>query len=437
MTTVTVVGLGKIGLPLAAQIAGAGVAVHGVDINPDVVDSVMAGKAPFPGEPGLDERLAAAVGAGTLVATADAAAAASVSDVVIVVVPLVVDADARPAFGAMDAATAAVGPALRPGTLVVYETTLPVGTTRGRFVPALAAASGLRPGSDLLVAHSPERVSSGTVFRDLRRYPKLVGGIDPASTARAVAFYEEVLEFDERPDLPRPNGVWDVGSAEAAELIKLAETTYRDVNIAFANELATYAERLEVDVAEVIAAANSQPYSHVHSPGFVGGHCIPVYPWFLLAGAPDLRLPRTAREVNAATPAHVVDALGEAVGGIHGRRVAVLGLAYRGGVKETAFSGALALVEVLRERGATPLVHDPLWTSEEIKGLGFDPYELGSPCDAVIVQADHAEYRALGPADIPGAAALYDVRRCTPASGWSIPRLVLGAPPAAGPPRPT
>jgi UDP-N-acetyl-D-glucosamine dehydrogenase len=428
MTTATVVGLGKIGLPLAAQIAGAGVTVHGVDISPAVIDSVMAGRAPFPGEPGLDERIAAAVDAGALVATLDAAAAVKASDVVIIVVPLVVDAAARPAFGAMDAATAAVGPALRPGTLVVYETTLPVGTTRGRFVPALTEASGLQVGTDLLVAHSPERVSSGTVFRDLRRYPKLVGGVDPASTARAVAFYEEVLEFDERPDLPRPNGVWDVGSAEAAELIKLAETTYRDVNIAFANELATYAERIQIDVADVIAAANSQPYSHVHSPGFVGGHCIPVYPWFLLAGAPDLRLPRTAREVNAAIPAHVVDALAAAVGGLDGRRVAVLGLAYRGGVKETAFSGALALVDVLRERGATPLVHDPLWTPTEIKALGFDPYDLGTPCDAAIVQADHDEYRTLGPADLPGAAALYDVRRCTPAGGWgSTRRLVLGA----------
>ncbi len=432
MTTATVIGLGKIGLPLAVQIAGAGVATWGVDISPAVVDLVAAGRAPFPGEPDLDERLSAAVTAGTLTPTLDVARAVGASDVVIVVVPLVVDADARPAFGALDAATAAISPWLRPGTLVVYETTVPVGTTRGRLMPALAEQTGLEPGTGLLVAHSPERVSSGTVFADLRRYPKLVGGIDAPSAARAVAFYREVLTFDDRPDLARPNGVWDMGSAESAELTKLTETTYRDLNIGFANELATYAERLGVDIVDVIAAANSQPYSHVHLPGFVGGHCIPVYPWFLLAGAPGMRLPLAAREVNAATPGHVVDVLATALGDLAGRRVAVLGLAYRGGVKELAFSGALALVDVLGQRGALAVVHDPLWTAEEIRSLGLEPHRLGSPCDAAIVQADHAEYRTLGPADVPGAAAIFDVRRCTPTDGWgAVRRLVLGAPPPA------
>ena len=429
MTTATVVGLGKIGLPLAVQVAGAGVTTWGVDISPEVVDQVAAGRPPFPGEPELDERLAAVVQAGGLTPTLDSAGAVAASDVVVVVVPLVVDACARPSFGALDAATAAIAPALRPGTLVVYETTLPVGTTRDRCMPALASGSGLAPGSGLLVAHSPERVSSGSVFRDLRRYPKLVGGVDAPSAARAVAFYRQVLEFDERLDLGRPNGVWDLGSAEAAELTKLAETTYRDLNIGFANELAAHAEQLGVDVAEVIAAANSQPYSHLHSPGFVGGHCIPVYPWFLLAGAPELRLPRTAREVNDATPGRVVDRLAGAAGDLAGRRVAVLGLAYRGGVRELAFSGALALVEALRAREAAPAVHDPLWSADELRGLGFEPYELGTPCAAAVVQADHAEYRGLGPGDLPGATAVFDVRRCTPADGWgTVRRLVLGAP---------
>jgi len=279
------------------------------------------------------------------------------------------------------------------------------------------------------VAHSPERLSSGSVFRDLCRYPKLVGGIDAVSAAQALAFFREVLEFDERPELPRANGVWDLGSAEAAELTKLAETTYRDLNIAFSNELAVYAERLGLDVTDVIAAANSQPYSHLHAPGLVGGHCIPVYPWFLLAGAPELRLPRVGREVNAAVPRHVVDRLAGAVGDLRGRRVAVLGLAYRGGVKELAFSGALALVKVLADRGAVPVVHDPLWTPEEVRALGLEPHQLGAHCDAAIVQAGHDEYRGLGPADIPGAAVLFDLRRCTPTEGWGeVRRLVLGLP---------
>ncbi len=429
MTTAAVVGLGKIGLPLAVQIAGAGVTTWGVDISDRVVDQVASGRPPFPGEPHLEERLAGAVGSGALTPTLDIAAAARASDVVVVVVPLVVDAAARPDFGALDAATAALAPSLQPGGLVVYETTLPVGTTRGRLLPGLTEASGRHADDDLFVAHSPERVSSGSVFADLRRYPKLVGGVDAASGERATAFYRQVLEFDERPDLPRPNGVWDLGSAEAAELAKLAETTYRDLNIGFANELAAYAEALGIDVAEVIAAANSQPYSHLHAPGLVGGHCIPVYPWFLLAGAPELRLPRTARAVNDATPDRVLDRLAAATGGLAGRRVAVLGLAYRGGVKELAFSGALALVDGLRARGAAPVVHDPLWTAEELGTLGFEPYELGTPCHAAVVQADHAAYRTLGPADLPGAVAIFDVRRCTPPDGWgTVRRHVLGAP---------
>ena len=429
MTTAAVVGLGKIGLPLAVQIAGAGVTTWGVDIRPDVVDRVAAGRPPFPGEPHLEERLAGVIESGMLIPTLDMTAAAAATDVIVVVVPLVVDAAATPDFSALDAATAALAPSLRAGALVVYETTMPVGTTRGRLLPALAAGSGLAPGSDLFVAHSPERVSSGSVFADLRRYPKLVGGVDAASGHRAATFYRRVLEFDDRPDLARPNGVWDLGTAEAAELAKLAETTYRDLNIGFANELAAYAEALGVDVAEVIAAANSQPYSYLHTPGLVGGHCIPVYPWFLLAGAPELRLARTARAVNEATPDRVLDRLAAAAGDLAGQRVAVLGLAYRGGVKELAFSGALARVEGLRDRGATPVVHDPLWTASELRALGFEPYEPGTACHAAIVQADHAEYRTLGPGDLPGAVAVFDVRRCTPSDGWgTVRRLVLGAP---------
>ena len=226
---VSVVGLGKIGLPLAVQAASRGHHVRGVDILPEVVAAVNAGEPPFPGEPDLTEKLTEVVADGWLQATTDTSSAVGASRVVVIVVPLVVDAQARPDFRHLDAASSAVGAALRPGTLVSYETTLPVGTTRGRLAPALAAASGLDLGRDIFVVHSPERVSSGSVFRDLRRYPKLIGALEPAGAERAREFYDEVLEFDERADLDRANGVWDLGSAEAAELTKLAETTYRDV----------------------------------------------------------------------------------------------------------------------------------------------------------------------------------------------------------------
>jgi len=427
---VTVVGLGKIGLPLAVQIAGKGVCVRGADVSPVVVDLVSGGRAPFPGEPGLAERLGETVRAGLLTATTDTTAAVADSEVVVVVVPLLTDAAGQPDYRAVDDATACVAAGLRAGSLVSYETTLPVHTTRHRLGPALAAGSGLRPGPDFMLCHSPERVSSGTIFADLRRYPKLVGGIDPRSGDRAVSFYESILDFDDRPDLARPNGVWDLGSAEATELTKLAETTYRDVNIALANEFARFASTAGIDMYQVIAAANSQPFSHLHRPGVsVGGHCIPVYPRLYLASDPGARLPAAARKVNEAVPAQAVEMLAELTGGLSGLRVAVLGAAYRSGVKETAFSGVFAVVRELARQGAVPVVHDPLYTGPELRELTLEPYRIGEPCDAVIVHTDHAAYGVLTPADLPGVRALVDGRAITAPGPWTgIPRRVLGKP---------
>jgi nucleotide sugar dehydrogenase len=428
---ICIVALGKIGLPLAVQFAQRGHEVIGADVDRRVVDLVNRGEVPFPGEAELDSRLREVVESKRLTATLDTTEAVSRSEAVVVVVPLLVDAAGTPDFRAMDAATDAIAKGLRPGTLVSYETTLPVHTTRERFTPRLAEVSGLRPGQDLFVCHSPERVFSGRIFADLRRYPKLVGGIDPESARRAVELYEAVLEFDERPDLDRPNGVWDLGSAEAAELAKLAETTYRDVNIALANEFARFADRVGIDVHAVIEASNSQPYSHVHSPGIaVGGHCIPVYPRFYLSGDPEARIPAVAREVNEGMPAYAVDALADAVGGLNGLRVVVLGLAYRGGVKETAFSGAMPVVEHLRRRGAVVTVHDPLYTDQEIRSYGFEPHQLGQGCDAAILQADHAEYLTLGADALPGVRALVDGRHVVDPRPWSaagVEVITLGA----------
>jgi nucleotide sugar dehydrogenase len=408
--TVAVVALGKIGLPLAVQIASKGITVVGADVSETVVDLVNSAVPPFPGEAHLDEKLSEVVAAGRLEATRDTTDAVSRSEVVIVVVPLVIDADGAPDFSAMDSATRAISAGLRPGTLVSYETTLPVGTTRNRFGPTLEDGSGLTLGEDLFLVHSPERVFSGRIFSDLRRYPKLVGGIDGESTKRGAAFYRQVLDFDERPDLPRGNGVWEMENVEAAELAKLAETTYRDVNIALANEFAAFAERVGIDITDVIAASNSQPFSHIHKPGVaVGGHCIPVYPRFYLSGHPDAELVETARRVNLAVPGRVVDAVAGRLGGLEGHRVLILGAAYRGGVKETAYSGVFDLAQEISARGGRPLVSDPLYSPEELTRLGLEPW-LGDDVGAVIVQADHREYAHLTPSDVPGASVVYDGR---------------------------
>ena len=425
---ITVVALGKIGLPLAVQFATKGHEVIGADVNAETVELVNAGTEPFPGEAFLGEKLAEVVAAGTLRATTDTAAAVAESQAVVIVVPLFVDAEGVPDFGWMDAATRDVARGLQPGTLVSYETTLPVGTTRNRFRAMLEEGSGLVCGQDFFLVFSPERVFTGRVFADLRKYPKLVGGVDEASAARGVDFYEQVLDFDERPDLDRPNGVWDLGSAEASELAKLAETTYRDVNIGLANQFARFAEQHGIDVHAVIDASNSQPFSHIHRPGIaVGGHCIPIYPRMYLWNDPEATVVRAAREANAAMPSHTVDVLEAAYGDLAGARVVVLGAAYRGGVKETAFSGVFPTVDALRAKGAEVLVHDPMYTDDELESFGWTPYHLGEPVDAVVVQADHAEYREIAASDLPGARVLVDGRKVTDPARWDgVRRLLLG-----------
>jgi nucleotide sugar dehydrogenase len=422
---ICVVALGKIGLPLAVQFASKGHQVTGADVSERVVQLVNDGAAPFPGEADLDVKLKEAVAAGLMSATTDTAAAVAESEAVVVVVPLFVDAEGTPDFGWMDSATAAIARGLKPGTLVSYETTLPVGTTRNRWAPMLAEGSGLAAGKDFFLVFSPERVLTGRVFSDLRRYPKLVGGIDAESARRGVEFYQQVLDFDDRPDLSRANGVWDLGSSEASEMAKLAETTYRDVNIGLANQFARYADTVGIDVLKVIEACNTQPYSHIHSPGIaVGGHCIPIYPRMYLWNDPSATVVRSAREANAAMPAYAVDLLAAAYGDLTGVNVLVLGASYRGGVKETAFSGVFATVDELRKRGANPFVSDPMYTSDELVAHGLPPYQ-DEPVTALVIQADHAEYRSLGETDFPGVRVLVDGRRVTDPARWTTARRVV------------
>lgn len=408
---IAVVALGKIGLPLAVQFAEKGHSVIGCDVNPQTVDLVNKGIEPFPGETFLQEKLSVVVSAGRLRATTDTALAVADAEAVVIVVPLFVDAEGVPDFGWMDAATRDVAKGLKKGTLVSYETTLPVGTTRNRFAKMLEDGSGLKAGTDFHLAFSPERVFTGRVFADLRRYPKLVGGLTEACGIAAEKFYSAVLDFDERADLARPNGVWNLGTPEASEMAKLAETTYRDVNIGLANQFALYAQDNGVDVYAVIEACNSQPFSHIHTPGIaVGGHCIPIYPRMYLWNDPAATVVRAAREANAEMPVRAVARLEAEFGSVKGKKVVVLGAAYRGGVKETAFSGVFPTVNELKRLGATVAVHDPMYTDDELRHEGFEPFHFGETADAAILQADHAEYANLTEKQLPGVSVILDGR---------------------------
>ena len=412
---IAVVGLGHIGLPLAVQYASRGHDVLGVDLAPWIVEAINRGESPHRDEQALVERVPQLVAEGRLRATTwEAADGVREADAIVVIVPVVVDAQREIDFAPIDAATRDIARHLGPGTLVVYETTLPVGTTRNRFGPMLAEGSGLELDDGFHLAFSPERVLVGRVFLDLRRYPKIVGGTSDTSTDRAVAFYRDVL--DEGTD------VWRVTNAETAEMTKLAETTYRDVNIAYANELAQYAARNGIDVTEVIGAANSQPYSHIHQPGVgVGGHCIPVYPHFLFNGDPELRIPPLAREINESMGAFTIDRIEDRLGSLDGQPVLVLGVAYRGDVKEDAFSSAFRLRDELIAAGARVYAHDPYFDADHLRRLGFEPYDLESPEEVrvAILQAAHAEYAELEPSRLPGIELFVDGRNAIEPSRWT------------------
>jgi UDP-N-acetyl-D-mannosaminuronic acid dehydrogenase len=288
-----------------------------------------------------------------------------------------------------------------------------VGTTRDRFGPMLERGSGLAVDRDFFLAFSPERVLVGRVLLDLQRYPKIVGGTSDESTRRAVAFYESVLEpgTEVRP----------VANAETAEMTKLAETTYRDVNIALANEYARYAAARGIDVAEVIEAANSQPYSHIHQPGVgVGGHCIPVYPHFLFNTDADLRLPPLARQINEGMGRWTVDLVRERIGPLEGVPVLVLGIAYRADVREDAFSSAFRLRDELLASGARVLGHDPYFDAEHLRSVGFEPWDPHRPeqVRVAVLQAAHDQYRDMPPDAIPGLELMVDGRNALERERW-------------------
>jgi nucleotide sugar dehydrogenase len=400
-----VVGAGKMGLPLAVQFARHGWDVTAVDVNPDVVAAINAGRSHVTEEPGLAEGVAEVHAAGRLRATRDAAAAVCDADVAVLIVPVMLDDGHQPDYRYMDSAVDSILGGVHAGLTVIFETTLPVGDTRGRFLPRLEGAdAGLRGDENLFVAFSPERLYSGAVFANLATYPKLVGGVGPESTRRATEFYDSVLDAE----------IVAMSCAEAAEFSKLADTTYRDVNIALANEFARVADRVGVDVQEVIAAANSQPYSHIHQPGIgVGGHCIPVYPHLLLSRAPDLEVVATARRANDGVLGGVIKTLETQLGGLDDVPILVLGLTYREGVKELAYSRALPLIDRLQFHGADVRAYDPLLSDEEVdRACCAQPYHWGeaAPFRAIVAQTGDRLWRSIDFSLFPELEVLFDGR---------------------------
>jgi nucleotide sugar dehydrogenase len=398
-----VIGAGKMGLPVACVFASRGARVIVCDVDARIVDEINKGISPID-EPGVPELLAESVASGALRATRDTASAAATSGVIVVLVPVLLTADKQADMSIIDGVAQILATAIQPGTMVSIETTLPVGGTSR--LGAIIERGGLRAGQDFDLVFSPERVKSRFVLRNLQINPKIVGGITPEAASRAEAFYAKYLGAP----------VDNVGSLETAEFAKLAGMVYRDVNIALANELATYAEAHPIDFERALSAANTDGEAAILYPGIgVGGHCTPVYPHFLIndsmqRGVPA-RLAQVGREINDLQPINALNRIERVTGSLSGRRVVILGLGFRPGVKEHANSPTFALYRGLRERRAIPVVHDPLYTDEELASYGLEPVGSEGAEIAILVTA-HEAFREILPAlKATGLRTLFDGRR--------------------------
>ncbi|WP_106498262.1 nucleotide sugar dehydrogenase [Lentibacillus sp. Marseille-P4043] len=389
-SNVAVVGLGKIGLTLAAVFANNDYNVFGADISNDVVDSVNQGSSHIDNEPGLEELVANAQQNHTLSATTNTTKAVAQANVIVVIVPVLVDEQNNIDYQFIDLAVQEIAKGIKKNSLVIFETTLPPGDTKNRFGKKIAEISGLQLGTDFYLAYSPERVYSNRIIQDLQTYPKVVGGLNEKSLELASNFYKKALDCQ----------LIEVSSLETAEFAKVAECVYRDVNIALANELAQFADEQGVNMSEIIPASNSQPYSHIHSPGIgVGGHCIPIYPYFFINKGLDQGITPLSRKINDNMANHSLTRIEKEIGSLEGKNVLILGLSYRENVKEPTKSTTLLLIDQLKKKQANLYVNDPLFTNQEIAGYGVIPLSLDDPfvaeLDIVILQAFHQEYRTI------------------------------------------
>ena len=407
---ICVIGLGYIGLPTASTFAANGIRVVGIDIKHDVIETLNRGGIHIH-EPGLPEMVQAALSSGMLRVQMSPEEA----DAFIISVPTPFNADKSADLRAVQSATKSIIPYLRKGNLVILESTSPPQTTEKVVVPILEE-SGLIAGDDFLVCYSPERVLPGRILIELVENARVMGGITPESAQAGSDLYKVFV-----------TGQILQTTATTAEMVKLMENTYRDVNIAIANEFSRLAERFGVDVWEAVDIANLHPRVEILRPGIgVGGHCISVDPWFFVEKAPDItNLIRTAREVNDAQPHYVVNLVRKAVGGeLKGKRVAALGLAYKANVDDVRESPAVEIVKLLEGEGAIVKPFEPYKIDVSINGVtSFSSLEDAvKDVDVVLFQVGHTEFKNLTPGllrHMSSATIIVDAVRVTNTEEWS------------------
>lgn len=404
VSRICIVGLGYIGLPTAAVFADAGIAVTGVDVNADAVRRINAGE-PHIVEAGLGEMLARVVGAGLLRATT----APEPAEAFIVAVPTPFQGDHAPDLSYIEAASRAIAPRLAPGNLVILESTSPVGATERMAAWMAEARPDLRfPGkageaADIHIAHCPERVLPGRILQEVVENDRVVGGLTPACAAAAADLYRLVVR-----------GECFLTDARTAEMTKLTENAFRDVNIAFANELSLLCDRFGIDVWTLIEFANKHPRVNILRPGAgVGGHCIAVDPWFIVDAAPDLaRLIHTARRVNDAKPEWVVERVRAMLAGTPDPVIACFGLAFKPDIDDLRESPAVAVTRLLAGAGiGTVCAVEPFVSTlpEELSQVGVTLVDA----DTALAQADlsvflvgHSAFRTLEPGRLDGQRVL-------------------------------
>jgi UDP-N-acetyl-D-mannosaminuronic acid dehydrogenase len=388
-----VVGLGYVGIPVACRFAEEGFDVTGIDIVSEKVKMINKGESPIEGdEPGLQDLVKKVVGSGKMKATTSYDAIQE-ADYVLIVVETPFDLRSKePYYSALRAASKSVGMNLKKDTLVIVESTVAPGTTNKIVQPILEEESGLKAGSDFLLATAPERVMPGKLLYNLTNLDRTIGGIDEASTRSAIDLYSNIVK-----------GELFATNALTAEVVKTTENAYRDVQIAFANEVAMMCEILGVDVYDVRDLVNRSPFRNMHFPGAgVGGHCLPKDSWLLAFGARDKYEPRLlaiAREINDGMPRHMSQlcesALREAGRKVYGAKVTVLGLAYLENSDDTRNSPAFTLLKALEVVGALPVVHDPL-VKESNGIIPIDDIKKAlTDSDCLVLVTAHDEYKQL------------------------------------------
>jgi UDP-N-acetyl-D-mannosaminuronic acid dehydrogenase len=406
-TRVCVIGLGYIGLPTAALIARSGARVLGVDVSAQVVDTINNGKVHIE-EVDLDGLVQAVVSRGTL----RAATAPEAADVFVIAVPTPVGPEHAPDIGFVLQAARTIAAVLRAGDLVILESTSPVGTTEAicrllaELRPDLAVPGCTEATPDLFIAYCPERVLPGRILYELVNNDRCIGGATPRCARKAITFYRNFVR-----------GECVTTTSKAAERVKLVENSFRDVNIAFANELSMIADRMGIDVWEVIRLANRHPRVNILQPGpGVGGQCIAVDPWFIVHGDPEkARLIRTAREVNLDKTAHVIDRATALIEAYPDAEVACLGLAFKPNIDDFRESPAVEVAAKLARHfpGRIRLV-EPYASAlhPEFEGTGAGLIELDSAlaeCGVLIVLVDHDVFKAVSSEESAGKA-VYDTR---------------------------